>query len=191
MVGVAGSNPVFRSKMKSSRMWAFFVPKINLSFLIKRSCKEKCICYNSNCCCGSSSVVEHHLAMVGVGVRIPSSAPRQKLIFGWAFYFSIYAVLDVRKLFEIFTKKYCNVSKNCYNYTCCCGSSSVVEHHLAMVGVAGSNPVFRFANSIFVLLLCRGGGIGRRTGLKILRSVMTVRVRPPSSALFCTHSAIG
>ena len=25
----------------------------------------------------------------------------------------------------------------------CCGSSSVVEHHLAMVGVAGSNPVFR------------------------------------------------
>ena len=29
-----------------------------------------------------------------------------------------------------------------------CGSSSVVEHHLAMVGVAGSNPVFRFANSI-------------------------------------------
>ena len=31
----------------------------------------------------------------------------------------------------------------CYNYICCCGSSSVVEHHLAMVGVAGSNPVFR------------------------------------------------
>ena len=28
-----------------------------------------------------------------------------------------------------------------------CGSSSVVEHHLAMVGVAGSNPVFRFASS--------------------------------------------
>src|SRR5699024_6959554 len=25
----------------------------------------------------------------------------------------------------------------------CCGSSSVVEHHLAKVGVAGSNPVFR------------------------------------------------
>ena len=25
-----------------------------------------------------------------------------------------------------------------------CGNSSVVEHHLAMVGVAGSNPVFRF-----------------------------------------------
>ena len=24
-----------------------------------------------------------------------------------------------------------------------CGSSSVVEHHLAKVGVAGSNPVFR------------------------------------------------
>ncbi len=56
----------------------------------------------------------------------------------------------------------------------------MVEHHLAMVGVAGSNPVFRFANS----LLCRGGGIGRRTGLKILRSVMTVPVRSRSSALF-------
>ena len=28
-----------------------------------------------------------------------------------------------------------------------CGSSSVVEHHLAMVGVAGSNPVFRYVNS--------------------------------------------
>ncbi len=25
-----------------------------------------------------------------------------------------------------------------------CGNSSVVEHHLAKVGVAGSNPVFRF-----------------------------------------------
>ena len=29
---------------------------------------------------------------------------------------------------------------------------------------------------------CRGGGIGRRTGLKILRSVMTVPVRPRPSA---------
>ena len=27
------------------------------------------------------------------------------------------------------------------------GSSSVVEHHLAKVGVAGSNPVFRSKNS--------------------------------------------
>ena len=26
-----------------------------------------------------------------------------------------------------------------------CGSSSVVEHHLAKVGVAGSNPVFRLS----------------------------------------------
>ena len=39
--------------------------------------------------------------------------------------------------------------------------SSVVEHHLAKVGVAGSNPVVRFKS--------RGGGTGRRTGLKILR----------------------
>jgi hypothetical protein len=44
-----------------------------------------------------------------------------------------------------------------------CGSSSVVEYNLAKVGVAGSNPVFR---SFF---LSRGGGTGRRTGLKILR----------------------
>jgi hypothetical protein len=44
-----------------------------------------------------------------------------------------------------------------------CGSSSVVEHHLAKVGVAGSNPVFRSSRK------CRGGGTGRRTGLKILR----------------------
>jgi hypothetical protein len=42
-----------------------------------------------------------------------------------------------------------------------CGSSSVVEHHLAKVGVAGSSPVFRS-------IIRRGGGIGRRTGLKIL-----------------------
>ena len=43
-----------------------------------------------------------------------------------------------------------------------CGSSSVVEHHLAKVGVAGSNPSS-------APLYCRGGGTGRRTGLKILR----------------------
>ena len=41
--------------------------------------------------------------------------------------------------------------------------SSVVEHHLAKVGVAGSNPVVR--------LRSRGGGTGRRTGLKILRDL--------------------
>ena len=53
-----------------------------------------------------------------------------------------------------------------------CGSSSVVEHHLAKVGVAGSNPVFRFISLLDYeefFLICRGGGIGRRTGLKILR----------------------
>ena len=43
--------------------------------------------------------------------------------------------------------------------------AQLVEHHLAKVGVAGSNPVFRFALAIF----SRGGGTGRRTGLKILR----------------------
>ncbi|CAL8898551.1 hypothetical protein BPJM79_270002 [Bacillus pumilus] len=39
----------------------------------------------------------------------------------------------------------------------------MVEHHLAKVGVAGSNPVFRLYHPR------RGGGIGRHTGLKILR----------------------
>ena len=33
-------------------------------------------------------------------------------------------------------------------FTRICGSSSVVEHHLAKVGVAGSNPVFRSINNI-------------------------------------------
>ena len=41
-----------------------------------------------------------------------------------------------------------------------CESSSGVEHHLAKVRVAGSNPVFRSLN-------CSGGGIGRHVGLKI------------------------
>ncbi len=39
--------------------------------------------------------------------------------------------------------------------------AQLVEHDLAKVGVAGSNPVFR---STF----CLGGGIGRHAGLKIL-----------------------
>ena len=71
------------------------------------------------------------------------------------------------------------------------GSSSVVEHHLAKVGVAGSNPVFRFLSS------SRGGGTGRRTGLKILRRVFSVPVRFRSSAFlnkyifFSAHSSIG
>ena len=39
--------------------------------------------------------------------------------------------------------------------------AQLVEHDLAKVGVAGSNPVFRSP-------LCLGGGIGRHAGLKIL-----------------------
>lgn len=38
--------------------------------------------------------------------------------------------------------------------------AQLVEHDLAKVGVAGSNPVFRST--------CLGGGIGRHAGLKIL-----------------------
>ena len=41
-----------------------------------------------------------------------------------------------------------------------CESSSGVEHHLAKVRVAGSNPVFRSEK-------CSSGGIGRHVGLKI------------------------
>ena len=54
------------------------------------------------------------------------------------------------------------ILKLSYTNSIVSGSSSVVEHHLAKVGVAGSNPVFRSS-------LSRGGGTGRRTGLKILR----------------------
>ena len=39
--------------------------------------------------------------------------------------------------------------------------AQLVEHDLAKVGVAGSNPVFRSTS-------CLGGGIGRHAGLKIL-----------------------
>ena len=83
-----------------------------------------------------------------------------------------------------------------------CGSSSVVEHNLAKVGVAGSSPVFRsiwrhsqavrqrsakplFPSSnlgVASNLICRGGGTGRRTGLKIPRIVISVPVRFRSSA---------
>ena len=90
-----------------------------------------------------------------------------------------------------------------------CGSSSVVEHHLAKVGVASSNLVFRskflFRRHsqvvrhrsatplspvqirlpppnfiITALLFCRCGGIGRRAGLKIPYPLdVPVRPRPP------------
>ena len=41
--------------------------------------------------------------------------------------------------------------------------AQLVEHDLAKVGVAGSNPVFRSKFST-----CLGGGTGRHAGLKIL-----------------------
>ena len=49
-----------------------------------------------------------------------------------------------------------------------CGSSSVVEHNLAKVGVAGSSPVFR---STFLCLtnvssVSPNGGIGRRASFR-------------------------
>ena len=63
-----------------------------------------------------------------------------------------------------------------------CESSSGVEHHLAKVGVAGSNPVFR---SILKIYQCRSGGIGRHVGLKIQWAVMPVRVQVPPSVRDC------
>ena len=90
-----------------------------------------------------------------------------------------------------------------------CGSSSVVEHNLAKVGVAGSSPVFRsiwrhsqavrqrsakplspvrfwvpppYLTIIIFIYTCRGGGTGRRKGLKIPRIVRFVPVRFRSSA---------
>ena len=85
------------------------------------------------------------------------------------------------------------------------GSSSVVEHNLAKVGVAGSSPVFRsicrhsqavrqrsakplspvrfwVPPPYFFKVTCRGGGTGRRKGLKIPRIVRFVPVRFRSSA---------
>ena len=50
----------------------------------------------------------------------------------------------------------------------------MVEHDLAKVGVAGSSPVFRSLNIIYL-----GGEIGRHAGLKILWAAMSVRVQVP------------
>ena len=88
--------------------------------------------------------------------------------------------------------------------SCVCGNSSAVEHRLAKAGVASSNLVSRsnfiwrhsqavrqrsakplFPSSILGAASnhpCRGGGTGRRNGLKIRRLVITVPVRFRSSA---------
>ena len=44
--------------------------------------------------------------------------------------------------------------------------AQLVEHNLAKVRVAGSNPVFR--STLSVEIGCSNGGIGRHEGLKIL-----------------------
>ena len=86
-----------------------------------------------------------------------------------------------------------------------CGSSSAVEHRLAKARVASSNLVFRSirrhsqvvrqrsakplfpssnlgAASTVLYISCRGGGTGRRKGLKIPRRVISVPVQFRSSA---------
>ena len=68
------------------------------------------------------------------------------------------------------------------------GVAQLVEHNLAKVRVASSslvsrsNPdlIVRSGFFLFSVLIRPGGGTGRRTGLKILRAVMLVRVRFPS-----------
>ena len=67
------------------------------------------------------------------------------------------------------------IEKPCSDRTNC-ESSSGVEHHLAKVGVAGSNPVFR-SNKKFQR---SSGGIGRHAGLKIQWTVRSVWVQVPS-----------
>ena len=47
--------------------------------------------------------------------------------------------------------------------------AQLVEHNLAKVGVAGSNPVFRsnkLLSPLFNPHVCPGGGIGRRATLR-------------------------
>ena len=75
-----------------------------------------------------------------------------------------------------------------------CESSSGVEHHLAKVRVAGSNPVFRSSLKkhpsipkriktldlkLFFHLTMLEWWNGRHEGLKILWAVMPVRVQVP------------
>ena len=57
--------------------------------------------------------------------------------------------------------------------------AQLVEHNLAKVGVAGSNPVFRSP-------FCPGGGTGRHAGLKIL----CPQGRTGSSPVWGTKNAV-
>ena len=99
------------------------------------------------------------LALNGVGVQVPSPALEK-----------------LAGLAQLVEHLICNQRVACSSHVAGikCERSSVVEHHLAKVGVAGSNPVVR--------LRSRGGGTGRRTGLKILRKETFVPVRSRSSA---------
>ena len=96
-----------------------------------------------------------------MGVQVPSPALEKKLA----------------GLAQLVEHLICNQRVACSSHVAgiLCERSSVVEHHLAKVGVAGSNPVVR--------LRSRGGGTGRRTGLKILRGLNFVPVRFRSAAL--------
>ena len=65
------------------------------------------------------------------------------------------------------------------------GVAQLVEHNLAKVRVASSSLVSRsksrssIRSGFFFTPFCPGGGIGRHAGLKILWSVMAVRVQVP------------
>ena len=61
-----------------------------------------------------------------------------------------------------------------------CGVLAQLGEHLPYKqGVTGSSPV---GPILFYNQICRSGGTGRRTGLKILRGLNFVRVRFPSAA---------
>ena len=102
-----------------------------------------------------------------------------------------------------------NVGSSILSSSTICGNSSAVEHRLAKAGVASSNLVSRSTNLIWrhsqavrqrsakplfpssilgaasiFFHPCRGGGTGRRNGLKIRRLETTVPVRFRSSAPF-------
>ncbi len=66
--------------------------------------------------------------------------------------------------------------------------AQLVEHDLAKVGVAGSNPVSRSLSnrSSFgrILSMGPGGGIGRHAGLKILWPLRPCRFDPGPGYIF-------
>ena len=71
----------------------------------------------------------------------------------------------------------------------------MVEQSAVNREVVGSSPTpgaifFRKILVLQIICMCRSGGIGRRTGLKILRSLPIVPVRPRSPAPFFRYRGV-